>query len=185
MASRALQGARPVQAIREARAVPAGAGHTDRDWREPRRRRDRRLSRRTAGGDLPHPGVRVLRRSHVAPGDHDLSSRAEGAGWTGHDRRHGDCMSLGVRPSCSDARSVAVRSTSSRSPRSGRTGTTLMIASEHARPQPVRISRGGWLDILRFVAGALIILYHFREAAPTPLGQCSASAPLAQIWGCG
>jgi len=47
----------------------------------------------------------------------------------------------------------------------------LMIASEHARPQPVRISRGGWLDILRFVAGALIILYHFREAAPTPLGQ--------------
>ncbi|WP_303718805.1 MULTISPECIES: acyltransferase family protein [Brevundimonas] len=46
-----------------------------------------------------------------------------------------------------------------------------MIASEHARPQPVRISRGGWLDILRFVAGALIILYHFREAAPTPLGQ--------------
>jgi peptidoglycan/LPS O-acetylase OafA/YrhL len=46
-----------------------------------------------------------------------------------------------------------------------------MIAPEHLRPQPIRISRGGWLDILRFVAGALIILYHFREAAPTPLGQ--------------
>ena len=139
MASRALQGARPVQAIREARAVPAGAGHTDRDWREPRRRRDRRLSRRTAGGDLPHPGVRVLRRSHVAPGDHDLSSRAEGAGWTGHDRRHGDCMSLGVRPSCSDARSVAVRSASSRSPRSDRSGTALRLQ----RRQP-GLSRSGF-----------------------------------------
>lgn len=46
-----------------------------------------------------------------------------------------------------------------------------MIAPKHTQPQPVRISRGGWLDILRFVAGALIILYHFREAAPIPLGQ--------------
>lgn len=46
-----------------------------------------------------------------------------------------------------------------------------MTTPEPAKPQPVRISRGGWLDILRFVAGALIILYHFREAAPTPLGQ--------------
>jgi peptidoglycan/LPS O-acetylase OafA/YrhL len=35
----------------------------------------------------------------------------------------------------------------------------------------VRIARGGWLDMLRFAAGALIILYHFREAAPLPLGQ--------------
>ncbi len=38
------------------------------------------------------------------------------------------------------------------------------------RPRPARIARGGWLDVLRFVAGALIIIYHFREAAPTPLG---------------
>lgn len=38
-------------------------------------------------------------------------------------------------------------------------------------PRPARIARGGWLDVLRFVAGALIILYHFREAAPTPLGE--------------
>lgn len=36
--------------------------------------------------------------------------------------------------------------------------------------RPARISRGGWLDVLRFAAGALIILYYFREAAPTPLG---------------
>lgn len=38
------------------------------------------------------------------------------------------------------------------------------------RPRPARIARGGWLDVLRFVAGALIIIYHFREAAPTQLG---------------
>lgn len=38
-------------------------------------------------------------------------------------------------------------------------------------PRPVRIARGGWLDALRFIVGALIILYHFREAAPVPLGQ--------------
>ncbi|MEJ6788159.1 acyltransferase [Brevundimonas sp. BR2-1] len=38
-------------------------------------------------------------------------------------------------------------------------------------PAPPRIARGGWLDALRFIVGAMIILYHFREAAPTPLGQ--------------
>lgn len=36
------------------------------------------------------------------------------------------------------------------------------------RPPPIR--RGGWLDALRFIVGGLIVLYHFREAAPTPLG---------------
>jgi len=38
-------------------------------------------------------------------------------------------------------------------------------------PTPPRIARGGWLDALRFIVGAMIILYHFREAAPVPLGQ--------------
>ena len=38
-------------------------------------------------------------------------------------------------------------------------------------PRPVRIARGGWLDALRFIVGALIILYHFREASPVPLPQ--------------
>lgn len=37
--------------------------------------------------------------------------------------------------------------------------------------RPPRIARGGWLDLLRFVVGSLIILYHFREAAPVPLPQ--------------
>ena len=31
------------------------------------------------------------------------------------------------------------------------------------------VARGGWLDLLRFVVGAMIVLYHFREAAPIPL----------------
>jgi len=44
-------------------------------------------------------------------------------------------------------------------------------STDPATRRPVRIARGGWLDVLRFVAGALIILYHFREAAPLPLGQ--------------
>ena len=38
-------------------------------------------------------------------------------------------------------------------------------------PFPPRIARGGWLDALRFIVGALIILYHFREASPVPLPQ--------------
>lgn len=37
------------------------------------------------------------------------------------------------------------------------------------KPTPPRIARGGWLDALRFIVGSLIILYHFREAAPVPL----------------
>lgn len=39
------------------------------------------------------------------------------------------------------------------------------------KPRPPRIARGGWLDALRFIVGALIILYHFREASPVPLPQ--------------
>jgi peptidoglycan/LPS O-acetylase OafA/YrhL len=46
----------------------------------------------------------------------------------------------------------------------------VTTGAEEGPPRPARISRGGWLDVLRFAAGALIILYHFREAAPTPLG---------------
>jgi peptidoglycan/LPS O-acetylase OafA/YrhL len=42
-------------------------------------------------------------------------------------------------------------------------------AHEPMDRSPPRIARGGWLDALRFVVGALIILYHFREAAPVPL----------------
>ena len=38
-------------------------------------------------------------------------------------------------------------------------------------PRPPRIARGGWLDALRFIVGALIILYHFRDASPVPLPQ--------------
>ncbi len=44
-------------------------------------------------------------------------------------------------------------------------------AHEPMDRSPPRIARGGWLDALRFVVGALIILYHFREAAPVPLPQ--------------
>ncbi|MDP3801993.1 acyltransferase [Brevundimonas sp.] len=42
---------------------------------------------------------------------------------------------------------------------------------EPMKPIPTRIARGGWLDALRFIVGALIILYHFREASPVPLPQ--------------
>lgn len=34
---------------------------------------------------------------------------------------------------------------------------------------PPRISRGGWLDVLRFVVASMIVIYHFRMAAPLPL----------------
>lgn len=44
-------------------------------------------------------------------------------------------------------------------------------AAEPMDRSPPRIARGGWLDALRFIVGAFIILYHFREAAPVPLGQ--------------
>jgi len=33
------------------------------------------------------------------------------------------------------------------------------------------ISRGGWLDALRFIVAAMIILHHFQAAGPTPLAQ--------------
>jgi peptidoglycan/LPS O-acetylase OafA/YrhL len=48
-----------------------------------------------------------------------------------------------------------------------------MVRSDAAptKPLPPRIARGGWLDALRFIVGALIILYHFREASPVPLPQ--------------
>jgi len=42
---------------------------------------------------------------------------------------------------------------------------------EPMKSLPPRIARGGWLDALRFIVGALIILYHFREASPVPLLQ--------------
>jgi peptidoglycan/LPS O-acetylase OafA/YrhL len=38
-----------------------------------------------------------------------------------------------------------------------------------ASRRPPSIARGGWLDALRFIVGALIVLYHFRQAAPIPL----------------
>ena len=44
-------------------------------------------------------------------------------------------------------------------------------APEPMDRSPPRIARGGWLDALRFIVGALIILYHFREASPVPLPQ--------------
>lgn len=44
-------------------------------------------------------------------------------------------------------------------------------AAEPMDRSPPRIARGGWLDALRFIVGALIILYQFRKAAPVPLGQ--------------
>ncbi|WP_298161958.1 acyltransferase [Brevundimonas sp.] len=44
-------------------------------------------------------------------------------------------------------------------------------ADEPMNPTPPRIARGGGLDALRFIVGALIILYHFREASPVPLPQ--------------
>ncbi|AQR60560.1 acyltransferase [Brevundimonas sp. LM2] len=47
----------------------------------------------------------------------------------------------------------------------------LRVAEEPMNPIPPRIARGGWLDALRFIVGALIILYHFREASPVPLPQ--------------
>lgn len=47
----------------------------------------------------------------------------------------------------------------------------LQAATPPMDRSPPRIARGGWLDALRFIVGALIILYHFREAAPVPLGQ--------------
>lgn len=40
---------------------------------------------------------------------------------------------------------------------------------EPINPAPPRIARGGWLDALRFIVGSLIIVYHFRDAAPVPL----------------
>ena len=48
-----------------------------------------------------------------------------------------------------------------------------MVRSDAApmNSRPPRIARGGWLDALRFIVGALIILYHFREASPVPLPQ--------------
>ena len=46
------------------------------------------------------------------------------------------------------------------------------MTEDPAHPErrcPPPIARGGWLDLLRFVVGAMIVLYHFREAAPVPL----------------
>ena len=48
---------------------------------------------------------------------------------------------------------------------------TISSGVEGQARRPARIARGGWQDVLRFAAGSLIILYHFREASPVPLPQ--------------
>lgn len=37
--------------------------------------------------------------------------------------------------------------------------------------EPPAIARGGWLDALRFIVAALIILHHFQMSAPVPLAE--------------
>jgi len=43
------------------------------------------------------------------------------------------------------------------------------LFSSHNEPPP--IARGGWLDALRFIVAAMIILHHFQTSAPVPLAQ--------------
>ena len=40
-----------------------------------------------------------------------------------------------------------------------------------SRNEPPPIMRGGWLDALRFIVAALIILHHFQMSAPVPLAE--------------
>lgn len=47
--------------------------------------------------------------------------------------------------------------------------TAATLTTVERRPLPPRIARGGWLDVLRFAVASMIILYHFRMAAPLPL----------------
>jgi peptidoglycan/LPS O-acetylase OafA/YrhL len=46
-------------------------------------------------------------------------------------------------------------------------------AMRDPRPAPAvtPIARGGWLDVLRIVVALMIVLHHFRSAAPIPLDQ--------------
>jgi peptidoglycan/LPS O-acetylase OafA/YrhL len=44
------------------------------------------------------------------------------------------------------------------------------ISAAHETPP---IQRGGWLDVLRFVAAFLIIIYHYQWAGPVPLARFS------------
>ena len=39
------------------------------------------------------------------------------------------------------------------------------------RNETPAISRGGWLDALRFIVASLIILHHFQAAGPVPLAE--------------
>lgn len=43
------------------------------------------------------------------------------------------------------------------------------LFSSHNEPPP--IARGGWLDALRFIVAAMIILHHFQMSAPVPLAE--------------
>jgi peptidoglycan/LPS O-acetylase OafA/YrhL len=43
------------------------------------------------------------------------------------------------------------------------------LFSSHNAPPP--IARGGWLDALRFIVAAMIILHHFQMSAPVPLAE--------------
>lgn len=40
-----------------------------------------------------------------------------------------------------------------------------------SRNEPPAIVRGGWLDALRFIVAAMIILHHFQMSAPIPLAE--------------
>src|SRR5690606_29150838 len=50
-------------------------------------------------------------------------------------------------------------------------GVAMLQAVFSSRNEPPPISRGGWLDALRFIVAALIILHHFQMSAPVPLAE--------------
>ncbi|EKY30662.1 acyltransferase [Brevundimonas diminuta 470-4] len=47
----------------------------------------------------------------------------------------------------------------------------MLQAVFSSRNEPPPIGRGGWLDALRFIVAALIILHHFQMSAPVPLAE--------------
>ncbi len=47
----------------------------------------------------------------------------------------------------------------------------MLQAVISSRNEPPPIMRGGWLDALRFIVAALIILHHFQMSAPIPLAE--------------
>lgn len=53
--------------------------------------------------------------------------------------------------------------------------TAVSRPTVELKPTPPRIARGGWLDVLRFVVASMIVLYHFRMAAPLPLPDLHAA----------